>query len=203
MRMFQYDAPLWRGVSTAGDLITLNLISGLCAVPLVTAGASFTALADTARRIAQGDETASWRLFARSFRANFRTASLAWAVVGPFALLVLASWIFLPIRELVIIKTLVSIVVLLGLPFLFSLIARFDNTVSAHLKNAWLLALGNLPLALGTLAMHAALLALIAATATYLPQGLPILLLLGASLPWVASVPLIERAFAPMLRDND
>lgn len=199
MRLFQYDAPLWRAVSTVGDLIVLNLLACICALPVVTAGASLTALADTSRRMAQGEGTAVWRMFLTSFRRNFRTASLAWAVVGPVALVLLAAWIFVQADELVVLKALVSAVLLLGFPFLWSLIARFENTVGAHLKNAWLVAIGNLPLALGVLAIHAGMIALVVATAYYLPAGFPVLLLLGVSLPWVASAPLIERAFRPLL----
>lgn len=199
MRLFQYDAPLWRAVSTIGDLIVLNLLACICALPVVTAGASLTALADTSRRMAQGEGTAVWRMFLTSFRRNFRTASLAWAVVGPVALMLLAAWIFVQADELVVLKALVSAVLLLGFPFLWSLIARFENTVGAHLKNAWLVAIGNLPLALGVLAIHAGMIALVVATAYYLPAGFPVLLLLGVSLPWVASAPLIERAFRPLL----
>lgn len=199
MRLFQYDAPLWRAVSTVGDLIVLNLLACICALPVVTAGASLTALADTSRRMAQGEGTAVWRMFLTSFRRNFRTASLAWAVVGPVALMLLAAWIFVQADELVVLKALVSAVLLLGFPFLWSLIARFENTVGAHLKNAWLVAIGNLPLALGVLAIHAGMIALVVATAYYLPAGFPVLLLLGVSLPWVASAPLIERAFRPLL----
>jgi len=199
VRLFQYDAPLWRAVSTIGDLIVLNLLACICALPVVTAGASLTALADTSRRMAQGEGTAVWRMFLTSFRRNFRTASLAWAVVGPVALVLLAAWIFVQADELVVLKALVSAVLLLGFPFLWSLIARFENTVGAHLKNAWLVAIGNLPLALGVLAIHAGMIALVVATAYYLPAGFPVLLLLGVSLPWVASAPLIERAFRPLL----
>lgn len=199
MRLFQYDAPLWRAVSTVGDLIVLNLLACICALPVVTAGASLTALADTSRRMAQGEGTAVWRMFLTSFRRNFRTASLAWAVVGPVALVLLAAWIFVQADELIVLKALISAVLLLGFPFLWSLIARFDNTVGAHLKNAWLVAIGNLPLALGVLAIHAGMIALVVATAYYLPAGFPVLLLLGVSLPWVASAPLIERAFRPLL----
>ncbi|WGT47560.1 YesL family protein [Tessaracoccus lacteus] len=199
MRLFQYDAPLWRAVSTIGDLIVLNLLACICALPVVTAGASLTALADTSRRMAQGEGTAVWRMFLTSFRRNFRTASLAWAVVGPVALVLLAAWIFVQADELIVLKALISAVLLLGFPFLWSLIARFDNTVGAHLKNAWLVAIGNLPLALGVLAIHAGMIALVVATAYYLPAGFPVLLLLGVSLPWVASAPLIERAFRPLL----
>ena len=199
MRLFQYDAPLWRAVSTVGDLIVLNLLACICALPVVTAGASLTALADTSRRMAQGEGTAVWRMFLTSFRRNFRTASLAWAVVGPVALVLLAAWIFVQADELIVLKALISAVLLLGFPFLWSLIARFENTVGAHLKNAWLVAIGNLPLALGVLAIHAGMIALVVATAYYLPAGFPVLLLLGVSLPWVASAPLIERAFRPLL----
>lgn len=197
--LFDYEAPVWRAVSAVGDLILLNLLAFFCCVPVVTAGASLTALADTSRRLAQGEGSPVWRTFFSSFRSNFRTASLAWLIVGPIALALVASWIFLPIAELTVIKVLLSAVFLLGFPFVWSLIARFENTPGTHVKNAWLLAIGNLPLALGVFAMHVLMIALVIATAVYLPAALPILFLLGTSLPWVCSAPLIERVFKPLL----
>lgn len=201
MRLFfQYDAPLWRAISTIGDLILLNLLACLCALPVVTAGASFTALADTSRRLAAGEGAPVWRQFFASFRDNFKTSTLAWAVAGPIALALLAAWIFVQFNELIVLKVLLSAVYLLGFPFLWSLIARFENTAWAHLKNAWLLAIGNLPMALAVLAIHVAMIGVIVLTIYQLPQALPAVLLLGGSLPWVASAPLIERVFKPLLK---
>ena len=199
MRFFQHDAPAWRAASALGDLIVLNALTVACSLPVVTAGASLTALADTCRRMSAGDESGVWRLFTRSLRANFATATLVWLIVGPIGALLLASWVFLRTPELLVLKALFSILYLIGFPFLFSLVARFENRWRKHLGNAFLIAAGNLPLALGVLAIHAGFLALTVAVSVYAPQGLALLLLLGLSLPWMAATPLIERAFRPLL----
>ena len=197
MRLFQYDAPLWRAVSTIGDLIVLNLLACICALPVVTTGASLTALADTSRRMAQGEGTAVWWMFLTSFRRNFRTASLAWAVVGPVALVLLAAWIFVQADELIVLKALISAVLLLGFPFLWSLIARFENTVLRTLRNAVVIALARLPYTLGIAVIHLGIGAIIVATWNLLPQFLAFLLLLGYPLVVFGVTPMMERALAP------
>jgi len=119
--------------------------------------------------------------------------------VGPAGGLLAASWILLRTPELLVLKALLTLCFLLGFPFLFSLIARFRNRWYRHLVNAWLIAAGNLPLALGVLAIHVGFIALLVAVTIYAPQGLALLLLFGVSLPWMAATPLIERAFRPLL----
>lgn len=199
MRFFQHDAPAWRAASALGDLILLNILTVVCCLPVVTAGASLTALADTCRRMSAGDESPVWRLFGTSLRANFAASTAAWAVVGPVGALLTASWIFLRTPDLLVLKVLLTLCFLLGFPFLFSLLARFENRWHRHLVNAWLIAVGNLPIALGVLVIHAGFIALLVAVTVYAPQGLALLLLIGVSLPWMAATPLIERAFRPLL----
>ncbi|WP_231979580.1 hypothetical protein [Tessaracoccus coleopterorum] len=92
-----------------------------------------------------GDESPVWRLFGTSLRANFAASTAAWAVVGPVGALLTASWIFLRTPDLLVLKVLLTLCFLLGFPFLFSLLARFENRWHRHLVNAWLIAVGNLP----------------------------------------------------------
>ena len=44
MKFFDLDSSLMQGLNKVADLMFLNLLTLLCCVPVVTAGASFTAL---------------------------------------------------------------------------------------------------------------------------------------------------------------
>lgn len=201
MKLFQHDAPVWRAAGALGDLIVLNVLTVACCLPVVTAGAGLTALADTCRRMSDGDETPVWRIFARSLRANIATASKVWLVVGPVGALLILGWTAWRIPELVVLLALATICYVIASPFAFSLVARFENRWYRHVANAILVAVTHLPLALGVFGLHAGFLALTVAVAVYAPQGLPLLLLLGLSLPWMAATPLIERTFRPLLEN--
>ena len=199
-RLFERGAPLWNAAETLGEIVVVNVLLVLSALPVVTFGAGLTAAYDTARRLqAGGDHDGAARTFRRSFRANLGQATLLWVVVGAVGLAVLAAWVFLPIAELAVMKTLVTAVFVLVWPFVWAMQARFENSVVRTIRNAAVVAVGRLPFALGVAAIQLGVVAVIAATWVYLPQIVALLLLLGYPLAVFASTPLLERALAPLL----
>lgn len=198
-RLFDRAAPLWRAASTLGDIIVVNVLLLLTALPIVTLGAGLTAAYDAARRLQADLDDGAARTFWRSFRANLAQSTALWAVVGSIGAALLAGWILLPIPELAVMKTLISAVYLLIFPFVWALQARFENTVGRTLRNAAALAIARLPWAGGVLVIQAVVLAVTIATWFLVPQAVVLLLLLGYPLAVWASVPLIERALAPLL----
>ena len=121
------------------------------------------------------------------------------ALVLLLGLAVLAAWVFLPIAELAVMKTLVTAVFVLVWPFVWAMQARFENSVVRTIRNATVVTVGRLPFALGVAAIQLGVVAVIAATWVYLPQIVALLLLLGYPLAVFASTPLLERALAPLL----
>ncbi|WP_105566110.1 YesL family protein [Microbacterium halophytorum] len=199
-RLFSMATPIWRGVSVAGDLILLNLFLIATIAPVVTAGAGFTAVYDTVRRMLDGTEGRIAQTFWRSFRANLAGATAIWAVLLPAGAAIALAWIFLDPPELRVIEALISLVYLLVFPFAWAMQARFENSPMRTLRNAVLVAVGRLPFALGALAAHLVLLAIGAATLAWMPQVLLPLILLGYPLAAYASTPLLERAIRPLMR---
>ena len=43
-RLFHYDNPIFRAINTIGEIIILNFMWMICSLPIVTIGASTTAL---------------------------------------------------------------------------------------------------------------------------------------------------------------
>ncbi|WP_371031414.1 DUF624 domain-containing protein [Pseudoclavibacter sp. JSM 162008] len=199
-RLFDLAAPIWRVMATVGDLILLNVLLLLACAPVVTAGAGFTAVFDTARRLQDRSDDGVRRTFFRSFRANFAGATAIWAVLGPVGIGIALAWAFLTPAELLVWKILVSVVYLLVFPFAWAMQARFENRPLRTLRNAVVVSIGRLPFTLGILAVHAVLLAVTIATWILLPQALFPLLALGYPLAAYGATPLLERALAPFLR---
>lgn len=150
-KFFDLDSPLMRALSRMGDLLILNLIMVICCIPVVTAGAAFTALHYVLLKIVRDREGYLLRGFFKSFAANFKQATLIWLmmllVIGVYIgdiLIFRFSAVDFP-KVLVIAVTVVAILAAMMAIYVFPLLARFDNTVKNTLKNAMILAFANLP----------------------------------------------------------
>lgn len=150
-RFFDMDSPVMRFLNRVGDLMILNFLMIVCCIPIITAGAAFTALHYVLLKIVRGEEGYLVRGFFKSFRSNFRQATLIWLLM----LLVVAvyvgdTWIFnysglvFP-KALIIAVVAVAILLLMAAVYVFPLLARFENSVKNTLKNAMLLTFANLP----------------------------------------------------------
>ena len=58
------------------DLLLLNFLCILCCIPIVTAGASITALYYVTLKMARDEESYIVRSFFRSFKQNFKQATI-------------------------------------------------------------------------------------------------------------------------------
>lgn len=70
-RLFDMDNPLMQALGILADLMVLNLLTIVCSLPVLTAGAALTALNATANRILRGEERSVTGDYFRSFRENF------------------------------------------------------------------------------------------------------------------------------------
>lgn len=91
MPKLNLDNPVFRAMGKLGDLLILNLAWALCCLPVVTAGASTTALFYVARRLAAGEDCMIWHDFFHSFRQNLRQATAAWLLLLAIAALFAAN----------------------------------------------------------------------------------------------------------------
>lgn len=145
------DSPVMRVLNRVGDLMILNLIMIICCIPVVTAGAAFTAMHYVLLKIVRGEEGYLIRGFFKSFKANFKQATLIWllmlAVVAVYvgdSLIFNYSGLEFP-KALVIAVVAVGFVLLMIAVYIFPLLARFENSLKNTLKNAMILSFANLP----------------------------------------------------------
>lgn len=87
-RLFRQDGWLWRALNTATDIIVLSTMWFLLCVPLVTAGASTTALYDAVVRCIRYKEDGPyrrfWTTFKRELKLSVPTVLLNAAIVAFF-----------------------------------------------------------------------------------------------------------------------
>lgn len=173
--LFSADSTLMRALPRLADVMILNFIFIATALPLFTLGASLTALNFTAMRIASGACNSVSSDYFRSFRRNFRQATLvglvlvgltavlaAWYVVvtnltfGPLAeLLLLAAWYVLAFNFAVMAL------------FVFPYLASFEGRTREVFRNARLLSWKHPFTALAALA----LIALSITVSVFFPQA--------------------------------
>lgn len=150
-KFFDMDSPVMRFLNRMGDLMILNILMVICCIPIVTVGAAFTAMHYVLLKIVRGEEGYLIRGFFKSFRANFRQATLIWlmmlvviAVYVGDSLIFNYSGLEFP-KALVIAVVAVAFLLLMMAVYVFPLQARFENSVKNTLKNAMILAFANLP----------------------------------------------------------
>ncbi len=180
---FQMDGPVMRAMSDLSTLVILNLVTMLCCLPVVTAGASLSAMHYILMQMPDEQVGHVIPAFFRQFRGNLRCSTLPWLILlAAGALFYMDYRVFGSgdmNRALVIPAYAGMGVVLLLYVWMFPLLARFDNTTAATLRNTMILAAGNLP---RTLAM-AAISAVVPFVLTQSLRLLPLAFLVGFTLP--------------------
>ena len=72
MKFFDLDSPLMQVLNKVADLLWLNILTLICCIPIVTAGASLTAMNYMALKIVRNEECYITKGFFKSFKQNFK-----------------------------------------------------------------------------------------------------------------------------------
>lgn len=135
------------------DIFCIGFLWLLCSLPLVTIGASTTALYHVVYKVLRKDQGHIVKEFFSSFCSNFKQSSILWLIIVLLSFLLgldlywgyqisniwgKNNWIFIPIFILAAITLLCSI-------YLFPYIARFQDSTKQTLKNVILICLFHLP----------------------------------------------------------
>lgn len=145
------ENPIVQGIGRVADFIMLNVLWILCCVPIITIGASTTALYTVMLKLVKNEEGYIVKGFLKAFKENFKqSTALELILLLPSIILFvdfsavrlmpeklrLAMWVFLIVMGCLLICT--------GI-YAFALQARFVNTVKNTLKNALILVFAKLP----------------------------------------------------------
>ena len=75
-RFFNMDNKFFVFMGKVADLCMLNLLCIACCIPVVTAGASLTALYYVTLKMVRNEEAYIFRSFFKSFKENFKQATI-------------------------------------------------------------------------------------------------------------------------------
>ena len=157
--MFSPDSKIMQILSRVTDLILLNLLFLISCLPVFTIGAAVTAMYTLCFRMLRQEDGHIIKPYFRAFRENFKPAT------GIFALLLLVlipDYLYFQrffqaagvIRYGYYFFVFIAAAALLTAGFAFPWVSQFRNTVFQTLRNALLLAIGNLPRALAVAAIN-------------------------------------------------
>ena len=197
MNIFEEGSPFQRFVNKVADLLILNLVTLLMCVPLVTAGASLTAMHYVLLKMVRGEEGYIVPSFFRSFKRNFRQATVLWLIYAALAALMVSNLIMILQgggRYPIWLPSSILVVGLLELMFMiytFSMLSRFDNTVFQTLINAVTLTFSELPRSI-----EMAVITLVPLLSFFrITVMLPVLVLFGLSVPGYACAMVYDPIF--------
>ena len=128
-----------------GDMVFLNIVFVLTCIPLITIGASFTALYAITLKMVRKEEGNVLLGFLDAFKKNFISATKAWIVVLLYLWLMYIEYVFLLRCEgmaynvLIMVMGIELLLLSFALPLLFPIIARYENTTANYFKNSIIL----------------------------------------------------------------
>ena len=145
--IFAADSALSRFLSRVADLMILNVLFIVTSLPIVTIGASLTALNFVALRYPKDESESVPRDYLRSFKENFRQATLAWAVIVVVAS-ALAAWYILATNLtlgavaqliLLVIWYVIAVAFVGTVLYVFPYLAKFEGGTREVFRNARLM----------------------------------------------------------------
>lgn len=150
--MFGIDSKFYEVVSKIADLVVLNLLFVLFSLPIITMGASTTALYGVTKKMAENREGYIFRNFFQLFKENFRQSTVMWIILLVAAMIPTVDLYIINSLEKTVITTALkglmlatALTVLLVFLYAMALQSTFENTIKNTLKNAFLMGMGYFP----------------------------------------------------------
>ncbi|MCM1190367.1 MAG: DUF624 domain-containing protein [bacterium] len=197
MKFLNLDSPLMQGLGKMADLMWLNVLTLICCLPIVTVGASLTAMNYMALKIARNEECYITRGFFKSFKENFKQATLIWLIlllvtavlVGDFIIMRTSGMEFGTLFRGVIMA--IALLVVFTALYVFPVLAKFENTVFRTIKNAFMMSVMQFPKTLLMIILYLIPIAVF----IFVIQLMPLSLLFGLSAPAWCSAKLYNKLF--------
>lgn len=151
---FSYEGPFFNVLNRLSDLVILNVLWFICCLPIVTIGASTTALYYVTIKIVNDEDAYIAKNFFKSFKENFIQSTIIWIIMAMIGAMVVWDFFLLPntvspdsslYTGVFSILCFVAFMTLLVLVWVFPLQARLENKIRHTFKNALLLGFRHLP----------------------------------------------------------
>lgn len=149
-KLFDADSGFMRGLSRLTDLVLLNLLFLITSIPIVTIGASASALYSVFFRWHRQEESGYVKAYFHAFARDFKEATVLWlAFVVFMAISIFDIWFFFyqtePLSYLGVLFGFLGAMGLFTYSYAIILVSVFANSFAGTLKNALLMAVAYFP----------------------------------------------------------
>lgn len=197
MKFLDIDGPLIQFLSKMADLMWLNILTMICCIPIITAGASLTALNYMALKIVRNEEGYITRGFFKAFKENFKQSTAIWCLFLVVACVLGVDYRIMAttdvkigrvLRILILITAMITVFTLL---YVFPVQAKFSNSVMRTIRNAFILSIVQFPKTILMIVLYA-----LPHVIIYLWIGMfPVSFVFCLSLPALLSAKLYNKLF--------
>ena len=207
MRFLSYDSKFGQLFLKLSYGCCLNVLWLICCLPIVTIGASTTALYYTSFKIAKDEGSYITTMFFRSFKQNFKQATIIWLIMLVAGVAIVADAILLyrlratSTGTIAVIWTLLlaalfacMLAYVIVLVYIFPLLSIASNTTANMFKNAFLIGTHYLFVTLLIFFVHYAMFFLVVNVFTPL-------IIFGEGLCAVICAHFLLKILRPMLQD--
>lgn len=146
-----FDNPIMRGMGRIADFIILNLLWIVCSIPIITIGASTTALYTVMLKLVKNEEGYIAKGFLKAFKENFKQSTIMWGIFLLLGIIFVIDFVSIRLMPntvggiLQMFFLFMGVLLIAWMVYAFALQARFVNTVKNTMKNALILVFAKLP----------------------------------------------------------
>lgn len=197
-RFLSIDSPLMRGMSKVADLMILNLLVILTCVPVITIGASLSAMHYVLIKLNRNEGTSVFKMYFKSFKENLLQGTVLW-LINLVGLLFFSYDVYIfffapntlpPVALIFVIA--VGILFVMTSMYFYPLQARFVNPVGVTLRNAFFIMVINFPKSILMIIIYCLPVILMMLESLFIPMAL----LFGITVPGYMAVKLYSKVFA-------
>lgn len=200
MRIFNIDSGFNGALGKIADMVILSICWLVCCLPVVTIGAATSALYYASMKNHLGEGTII-RNFFRAFVRDFKQSLLLELIVVAVAGVLIVDLYVLPQMDIPLgglVQVVLTVVAVLGiamLSYLFPLVARYENTMAQRFQNAVFMSLMNFHYTLLIVAINCAPLLLLVLMTDLFLSIIPLLVLIWPGMCALINAKLFLKIF--------
>ena len=200
--LFGYDGAVTGFLMKIGDCVLLSIFWVLFSLPVITLGASTTALYHAVRKVLREDQNGIWAFFWEGFRENFKQSTAIWLILMVvFYLLGMSGYSAVVLYEegrisllMVILLGIILALAVMWALYLCPCVDRFQSTVKHIMKSCALVSVINL--------LWSLVLLLIFGLSVFLTVNLPVGLMIVPGAGMYFSCTILEHVFAKYMNQE-
>ena len=147
--ILRIDGPVYHFLSRVVELILLNILFILCSLPIITIGASVTAMFSITLKMVRGEEGGLISGFWQAFKNNFKQSTLVWVFLSLSGMILALNYFFLQFYTgnfttiILISLVMFTVIFCMYLVLIFPYIARYKCTIKQACVNVLKISIAN------------------------------------------------------------